>query len=172
MDFRTKLDDGKFAEMTNLQAVLRSGKTGEDDLGSFRTNKQVVDNTLTAQNIDTTPKQGTSDSEKVSLFRRQVDMRVASEQQQKGRKLTSIEVQAIADNLIVEARISKRPWFWPDKTKRVFELEPGESFDIEYDNIPSWEKVKIEQAMVRRNVPITPGAVVKIYQRKLEKDRE
>lgn len=168
LEHRDKLGDPEFKELVSIQTSLKKGD--DKDIAGFRTAKQVVDDSLAAAKIDPTPKPGSQDATKAAEFRRQVDMRIASLQDEKKAKLTPVEVQAVVDSMIVEGVTQKR-WWWTDVKKRAFEVKPGESFEVGYEDIPQSERSKIEAALKGRNIPVTEESVKGLYMKKLERDR-
>lgn len=168
LEYRDRLGETEFKEMVGIQTAMRKGD--DKDIAGFRTAKQVVDDSLAAAKIDPTPKPGSQDAMKAAEFRRQVDIRIAAMQDEKKAKLTPVEVQGIVDNMIVEGVTQKR-WWWADVRKRAFEVKPGESFEVEYEDIPQSERSKIEAALRGRNIPVTEESVKGLYMKKLERDR-
>lgn len=165
MRYRHELADTEFKELVAKQAALRQGKNVDEALDGYRTTKQIVDDALAAIGIDPTPKQGTKHAERVNAFRRAVDERILDLQDRTGKKATTQDVQAIVDTLIVRGRIPGSGILW-DTRKRLFELEPGEAFDVEVDEIPPAERRKIEEALRRHNRPVTPEAIVELFKLK------
>ena len=168
LEYRDRLGETEFKEMVSIQTSMRKGD--DKDIAGFRTAKQVVDDSLSAAKIDPTPKPGSKDAERAAEFRRQVDIRIASLQDEKKAKLTPVEVQGVVDSMIVEGVTQKR-WWWTDVKKKAFEVKPGESFEVEYEDIPPGERAKIEAALKGRNIPITEDSVKGLYMKKLERDR-
>lgn len=168
LEYRDRLGETEFKEMVSIQTAMRKGD--DKDIAGFRTAKQVVDDSLAAAKIDPTPKPGSPDATRAAEFRRQADVRIAALQEQKKTKLTPVEVQSVVDSMIVEGVTQKR-WWWTDVKKRAFEVQPGESFEVDYEDIPQSERTKIEAALKGRKIPVTQDSVKSLYMKKLERDR-
>jgi len=165
LQYRHELDHGKFAELARLQANLRSGKVEDEVLDGYRTKKQVVDDALASIKIDPTPKPGTKHAQTVNAFRKRVDEEIVALQGQTGKKATARDVQEIVDRLLIQGTVPGSGWIFDDR-KRLFELEPGEAFDVDVDEIPAAERQKIEEALKRANRPVTPATVLWLFKRK------
>lgn len=167
MLYRDKFSDPQFKELIDLQTSMRN-KDGKADpiLNGFRTDSEIVNSTLSEIGIDPTPKQGSDDAKQVNLFRQRVDEKIVQHQQVTGKKATTQEIQEIVDNMASQV-IKKKGFFW-DTKQRAFELNSGEDFeDVAIDAIPRSEKVKIEEALRRKNLPISDKSVKELYIRKL-----
>lgn len=165
MVYRPVMANAEFKELIDLQTGLRKGdEKAEKVLDGFRSDNQIVNDTLAAAGIDPTPKPGTPAAQKVNLFRSKVDEQVRAVQQKSGKKATNEELQSIADNLITEG-ITKKGWFW-DQKKRVFELAPGEKVEFSIKDVPRAERAKIEDALRRRNIPVSDEKILELYSRK------
>ncbi|HXF44859.1 MAG TPA: hypothetical protein VNK91_01955 [Burkholderiaceae bacterium] len=165
MQYRHELSDTEFKDLAGKQAALRQGKQIDEALDGYRTKKQIVDDALNAIGIDPTPKDGTKDARRVNEFRRQVDGHILDLQARTGKKATTKEVQEIVDTLLIKGRIPGSGYIW-DTRKRLYELAPGEAFDVDVDEIPRAERQKIEEALRRGNRPVTPAAIVELFKLK------
>ncbi len=166
--YRTKMADPEFKELVNLQASLRKGDhKAAKVLDGFRTDQSIVSDALNSAGIDPTPKQGKADATKVALFRRKVDEEIIKVQERSGKKATSLEVQGIVDNLMVQG-VTQKGWFF-DTKKRAFELNAGESLEIKATDVPKPERMKIEDALRRKGLPVTEKSVLELYSRKLSR---
>lgn len=169
MEYRPKMADAEFKELINLQTGLRNGDSGADAmLDGIRTDMQVVNDTLRAAGMNPTPKKGTNEAEKVSLFRAKVDEQVAIYKRQTGSKsIGNDKVQEIVDNLLVKGEVPGTGFFGLFKTKRsMFEVQPGEQIVIEVDDIPKAELNKIKDAMQRRGIPYSDQKAIELYSKK------
>lgn len=162
MEHRHELDNAKFSELARLQANLRSGKADDETLDGYRTKKQVVDDALASIRVDPTPKPGTKHAETVNTFRKRVDEEILAMQRQTGKKATSADVQEVVDRLLIQGTVPGSGWVFDDR-KRLFELQPGEAFDVGADEIPAAERKKIEEALTRANRPVTPATVAELF---------
>ncbi len=167
LEYKHKLGNTEFKQLTDLQASIRKGDGKADEkLDGFRTNQQIVDDTLRQAGLDPTPK-SSSDNKSVASFRRAVDGAVAAEERRKGKKLTNDEVQSIADNLVIKGKVPGSGWIW-DTEKRAFELSEGESLVVKPKDIPVVERRKIEAALRKHNRQVTDQSVLDLYNLKLQ----
>lgn len=163
MQYRHELSDADFKHMVSVQSQLRQGKQIDEALEGYRTKKQIVDSALTAAGIDATPKQGTSDSQRVYAFQKAVDDRILDLQTRTGKKATTEEVQGIVDDLLIKGKVDGT-WF---SRKRVYELGPGEDLVLKPSDVPAAERVKIEAALRSQRLPVTDQSVLDLYRAKI-----
>lgn len=123
IEARPYVDDQRFIELTNLQTGLRAGNTrATATLDGYMTDKQIVDTSL--KSIGITPKQKMS-YEKAT---RSIDERVQAWKQETGKsKIDNDSLRKIVDDEIKEGVVGEQFFFF-DKKRRKFELEPGEQF--------------------------------------------
>lgn len=166
MTYRNKMADAEFKELVNLQTGLRNGdERAEKLLDGYRTDNMIVNDALNSAGFDTSGKASKSDVEQVNRFRKMVDDQIIMYQRQTGKKATNDDVQRIVDNLMVKG-VTDKGFIW-DTKKRLFEVDPGESFELDIDSVPKSEKAKIEEALRRRNIPVTDATVLELYKRKV-----
>lgn len=159
LEYRASLSDSEFKEMIKLQSGLRKGDSkANDQLDGYRTNTQIVSDALTAAGI--------KNKEKSALFRQAVDREVKNLQEKTGKKVTNDELQSITDNLLTKVVVDKGIIF--DTTKSVFELDNQEILDVNLDEIPKNERVKIEDALRRRGIEPNEQAIIELFTKKLK----
>lgn len=167
MQIRTEMGDSEFKELISLQAGVRNkDATAEAKLDGYRTDASIVNDALTAVGIKPNDKAGTTDSQKVALFRRKVDETIATMQERTGKKATNSDVQAIVDNLMVNT-ITEKGVLWNTR-KRAFELNSGDQVDVDFTDIPKSEIPKIRDALQRRGRPVTNDAILDTYKKKIQ----
>ncbi len=167
MPYRPIMADAEFKDLITLQTGLRNGdeKAGKA-LDGFMTDQQIVNDSLLAAGIDSTPTAGKKDATRVMNFRRQVDVQVRAVQERTGKKATNEEVQSIVDNLMVKG-VTEEHWYG-NKKKPAFELADGEKLDLTVKDIPKGDRAKIEEALKRRNIAVTEDKILDLYSRKLK----
>lgn len=172
MQYRGELSNRHFEELARLQGSLRTGTKADEALDGYRTKKQIVDDSMRTIGLDPTVTDKTSKkkAEQVNLFRRRVDEEILALQAQTGKKATGQDVQAIVDNLLIKGTVPGSGWLWDD-SKRLYELKPGEAIDIPPDEIPPAERAKIEEALKRRNVAVTPANIAAAFRLKLQRQK-
>ena len=163
---RPNMANAEFKELINLQTALRKGKDSDKLLNGYRSNHQIVNDTLKEIDINPSPKAGTDEATRVNQFRRMVDDQVMLYQQQSGKKATTSDVQGIVDRLTTQV-ITDRGWIW-DTEALFFEAPPANPVDLELDQVPAGERAKIESALRKNNLPINEQNILNLYTRKLE----
>lgn len=167
MKYRTDMADTQFNELINLQTSLHK-QDGKADplLNGFTTNQEVVNDSLKAMGVNPTAKPGSDGATQVNQFRQMVDQQIINHQQTTGKKASTQEVQGIVDTLSQKV-IKDRGWFW-NTNARVYELPPGSNFEVDPKEIPRSDRIQIEDALKRNNLPVTDKSVTDLYQRKLQ----
>lgn len=168
--YRNQLSDERYKEMVDIWTGLKNGdEKTKNLLDGYRTDAQIVNDTLSAIGIDPTPKQGSDDSKKVALFRSKVDEEIRRKQSELGRKVNNQELQEIVDNFVVKGKVKGTGIFgYFQDEKRQFELEPGQDVEISPTDIPKAERQKIEAALKARKLPVSDQAIVELYRRKTQ----
>lgn len=167
MTYRSEMANTEFKELIDLQTGLRNG----DDktlklLDGYRTDNQIVNDALESAGFDTGSKASQKERERVNKFRRLVDEQVIELQKSTGKKATNEDIQMVVDNLMVQG-VTKKGIFW-DTKKRVFETDDGEQIEIEIKDIPKSERVKIQEALMRRGMPVTDQNIINLYSAKIQ----
>jgi hypothetical protein len=171
LSYRHKLSDAEFRHLTELQRSMRSGQETTDQkalLQGYRTTDRIVDDSLRTAGIDPTPKQGSSDAERVAKFRRLVDEYIIGYKIKNKTPLppSDIEIQQYVDQLLVKGKVRGSGIVWDD-TKFAFEADPEKAFVVSVKDIPPKEVTKIKEALRRMGSPITDAEVVATYNLKL-----
>lgn len=172
--YRGKLGPTEYKELIGAQESIRQGK-GVKELDGYLTKKQIVDDALSGIGVDPTPKPG-KQAKDVANFHRMVDNEIAAVEKVTGKKATNEEVQKITDKLTVQGRVPGSGIIFDDK-KRRFQLEPGESLEVDgktvvagnIKDVPAAERVKIEAALRRNGRPVNDTEILYRYNQKLEK---
>lgn len=154
--YRTKLDRKHWETLVNLQAGLRKQDArAQNELDGYRTNQQIVNDSLASAGFDPTPKDGTTNSKVVASFRRQVDEQVAQLESQTGKKVTNKELQGITDKLLTDVIVGKG-YFYGNRTKKQFQA---------IDDIPLADRVGISSELQKAGVVPTPENILRAYKR-------
>jgi len=167
---RSRLDDGDFNQLANLQRSIKAGKLTQAnaDLAGFRTKNDIVNDTLTQYGIDPSAKYDTAEGRAIAQLRRMLDLRVEAAQDAGG-KVTNVEVQQTLDEILSQSVTVPGSWwnFWPggksmsDTSKRVIDLDP--------EDVPASERQTIENALRKAGRPVTPTTVLDLYIRGLQR---
>jgi len=172
MKYRGNLSDGDFKEMVKLQADIRAGK-GESnrELDGYRSDQQIVNDSLNAAGIKSNPKAGTKDAERVARFRQMVDSHIKLQQDRTGKKATNEEVQGIVDRLLMQGEIPGTGFFGLFKsTKRLYEVDRGEKIAFSPEDIPMSERRRIEAALRANGIPVNDDNVFELFRQKVMTD--
>lgn len=170
LQYRDRLDEGDFKQLAGLQASLRSGgdrKAANESLEGIRTNMQIAQGTLRDMGVDTGDSREArdkGDTLRASRFMRRVDEAVLALQASSGRKASSTDVQAIADQLAQEV-VTEGPswWFGSPTTKRRYELTPEEQTRADYLAITPAERRQIDEALRKKGRPINDDERLNLY---------
>lgn len=118
MQFRPRMADDEFKEITKLQEHVRTGDPNKN-LTRVRTNDALVNSTLLTMGIDTTPRPGSSDATKAATFHRVFQNELTLFEAQKGGKTaTPQEVQQILDGMV--KKVTTEGWLFNSETPTVF----------------------------------------------------
>lgn len=106
-DWRNKLDDEHFDKLVNMQREAIAKEQGKQHdgalLANMRTTAQISSDMVNAQGWDPKTQSGAS---AIAEFNKQLDFRIAGEQAVKGEKLSAVEIQDIADKLLIEDKVT------------------------------------------------------------------
>ena len=167
-EYRGKLSDTEFKEMVHKQDAVKKGDTKVlKDLDGYRSNSMIVNDTLKAIGIDPNPKKGSKDATRAATFRKMVDDEIIATQEKTGKKATNEEVQGIVDRLTTNV-VTERGWLF-DTKKRLFEVQPNETAQVDVKEIPKEEIAKMEEVLKRKNIPVTNEILVQMYSKRISK---
>lgn len=159
---RSQVTQTEMSKLIDLQNGLRNrDEKTLKELDGYRTNNQIVNDTLNAINIDPTPKPGSKPAERADNFRQQVDAEIQSWQLANGKKAPNDVVQKIVNDLGKKV-VLDRGLIW-DTTKPVFELTPAD--------VPEADRQKISSALRARNRPVTDSEIFRYYLLKVQNGR-
>lgn len=169
-EYGEDLDFGKREKLLELKSKIAIGdERTVKELDGIRTKAEIVNTQLTKLGLTPNPT-NKLEAKQANEFRQIVDERVMTFQNDFGRKVTNEDLQKILDNLSTEI-ITEKGWFsFTDKTKKIYQLSTGDKIvDIDKEQVPRSERVKIEQALKNNGIPVTDDAVKALYLRKLRK---
>lgn len=174
---RSKLSDGEFKEMVDIQTQLRANRGKADEkLDDWATFDQVVSRRLVDAGMDPTESPKNGDAPRANAFRNLVGRTVAAEQARTGKKLGTEDIGKIADRLLIEQTIkTKRAWYsavnpfglnpfedgYSERKVRTFEI-PGAAAAIV--DVPPSERALIgTRFQARQGRAPTEAEVLGIY---------
>ena len=164
LQYRGKLDDVEFKQLTGLQLSMQRSdtKAADKDLAPFQTRSQLLDNTLTLHGIDPNAKPGTPEGQAIAQLRRMVDRRVEF-LQDSGKKATNADIQSEIDGLLSQSVTVPGSWWniFPggrsvsDTSKRLLNLTIGD--------VPATDRAQIEAALRARGRAVSDATVLDLY---------
>jgi hypothetical protein len=157
-----KLSPSDLKSFIDIQTEAKNGKT--DTLDGWRSDSEIVKGSMEAAGISVK-----DNKEKYDAFARQVDEQQQIMQQKLGRKLNNQEMQQVVDNLLVKGITSRG--FFLDTKKSLYEVKPGEKFEVDAKDVPASERSKIEAALKANGKPVTDANVLFYYTKKLQGSR-
>lgn len=166
-----KLSEPDYQQLVNLQMAMRNNDRTKVAplLDGWRTDTQILNNTLSAYGIPTEASQQTpAQASAIAQLQRMVDRRVDVAQQSPdgktpGKKVTPTEKQQILDELLGQEVTVKGSWWniWPggksvsDTQKRLI--------DVTIDDISAEDQASLTRALRDRHRPVTPQTIRDLY---------
>jgi hypothetical protein len=180
LEYRHLLSKEDFKQVAGWQLDVRQGGDKaalKPDLEGFRTNAQILEDTLVQNGVDPAAKYDTPQGKAVAQIRRMLDRRVAFLQAAHkdpttgkiipGRKVTETEIQAELD-LIMSATSNEsgqpvswwslvRPdkYDWKDRTRRLI--------DYTIADVPLATRRQLEKTLKERGTPINDSTVLDAF---------
>ena len=169
--YRSKLDDGDFKHLVELQMSIRKGDApkAEEATHEFRTHDQVLKDSLTQYGIDPTPKDGTPEAKAIAQLRRMLDLRVEASQtpDSHGKKKppTNAEVQATLDTLLGQQTTVPGSWWniWPGGKAGPWGSDTKRLIDTTIDDVPAATRKAIEDGLRAKRRPVTDATVLNTF---------
>lgn len=171
LDYGYKMTNSERHELIETQANLKKNDEKTDSLLSdFRTKDEVITGVL--KRIGIRPDSKSKDvQDKIDQFRAMVAEQQRAYQQQTGKMATNADLEGFANQLagkaVEEKGIYGFHWLL-DKNVPFFEVPRGADFSVKIDEVPRSERIKIEDALTRSNVPITDSNIINLYSQKLK----
>ena len=152
---RGKLADGEFKELVNLQSGIIKG-TAKEELTGIRNDRQLVNDSLVQAGIKLKSK------EAVEFYRKVDEHVLLYKKRTQKNDVPQPELQSIVDNLLTVVD----PGFFNDT--RLFQAKEGQSIAVDPEDVPRTERLKIREALQKRNTPVTEDRIIELYNRKLQ----
>jgi hypothetical protein len=165
LPYRNSLDNATFKQLTDLQYSIRKGDRENADkvLGGFRTNVQIVDDSLTSYGMDPNSKDPATKSA-IAELRRMLDTRVQAQESLTGKKPTNDDIQTNLDAILSQTRTTPGSWWglvpfngvsFSSTSKRLIELTPAD--------VPAADRTQIEDSLRRHGLPVSDATVLDVY---------
>jgi hypothetical protein len=166
MAYRPYLDDGDFKQIVNLQLAIKKGDRAKADvdLAGFRTKGEILENTLTQYGINPKAKPESAEGKAIAQLQRMLDRRVEAAQQ-RGQKVTNVEIQQTLDGLLSQGVDLPGSWWnaWPGGRPGPWGSERKRLIDLSISDVPPATRKDIEQRMRARGRPVTDATVLETY---------
>jgi len=156
-----RIEDTDLKELKRLQNNIREGKQKEADtqLDDFRTETQIINNTLGQMGIDAGLKENHATASRVHQM---VGERAGALARATGKPPTNEDIQAIADD-IVATSYTVDGWIWDTEKPLV---------QVTIRDIPREDRRQIEAALREANRVVTDEAVVDLYIQTKQQERK
>lgn len=173
LEYRHELGDSEFKKLSALQSSLRRGEDKDrKELDGLETKNSIINGALDRMGVKQGSKANKDHAENEARFRKAVDDRVIQLQERTGKKVNNDELREIVDDLSIEV-ITDHGFLWglgPNSTKRLFQLNPGDSATVDFDEIPAFEVAKIRQALERTGVKSpSEDQIAELYSKKVSR---
>lgn len=128
------------------------------------TRNQVVNQALAGMGIETGSKASTNDIQRADEFRSVASRAYESWLAANPGKETmpETEFRQMINRLAVEVKLPDSGLIFDD-TARVYQLPEGQPVRIDVEDVPATDRRMIEDALIRRQLPVTDEAVVNYY---------
>lgn len=169
MQYRGRLSDEKFSQLTEVQLSIRNKEASRADVGDFQSREHLVSTTLDSYGIETRESKQTPEQRKaIGELYRLLDQRTATQAALTGKKPTNQDVQSALDQILSTSLDVKGSWwnFWPrngaffDSTK-PFLGKDGTTITI--GDVPQVERTQIEAALRRKGRPVNDTTVLDLF---------
>jgi len=169
LQYRHKLDEVEFKQLSGLQLSIRSGnaKAADKDLAGFRTKSEILDDSLRQYGIEPGGKDQTPEERNaIAQLRRMLDLRIDGQQELTGKKATNPDIQQAVDDLLsARAEVKEEgtwsgfftsaPFFDTTTTKRLIDLKPGD--------VPAQYRMQIVEALNKARRPVSDTTILDMY---------
>lgn len=162
MEYSDKLSQPHFMQLRSAQQSIRNGNAVDDKLRWIKNEGQVIDGVMESIGID--PKKNPEDAR--AFYGRMQDMMTLYQQDNGGKRPSPTEWERMVKQQAVQAKLPGTGfWGYFQDTARAFELPEGTPANVDIDQVPSQDRLQIEDALRRRGLPVTDEAIVGYYLR-------
>lgn len=151
-----KLSPGDFKSLLGMQKAIKKGSSEYDEqFGSFISNTQVMNNTLTEIGI--------KDKAKQAKFKSEVQAQALQWQRvNQKKKIPNDVLKEISDRLAMEVVVDKG--FFNDTERRAFEVSPTESVEeIDFEQIPENDRKELRNYFTKKNIEFNEEQAAELY---------
>ena len=161
-DYRNELSKQDFDEMVDIQAKIRNKNADVlTELDGFLGHSATVKNEVVQSGYE-------PDDEEMALLLGKVDNYIKKRKIETGKKdIPTQETRSFVRRMIMDGEVKWGLW---DPDKKLFEVQPGEEFLFDIDDIPIAERRMIEEKLASKLKPATEDDIVRIYRDKITRD--
>lgn len=140
-----------FERLLKAQSEIRSGKAGPE-----LTFINTLDETVKSKYMGATGKNtlAKADNAKLASFTEVLQKAVQEEERLSGKKMTRTEIEAKADQLLLQGMVDPSGWF-NTREFLAYELAP--------EDIPEAERMEIIKSLQKRGIPVTTSNIQSLY---------
>lgn len=154
-EYKRFLSSSDFQELSRMQGEARKGDPNKQ-LTRIQNASQMIDDTLQALGVKTTPSASKGEAEKANSFRRLAQQQITAFEVEQKREATAEEQRKIIDRLAMPTFLGKGFW-GGDNTKPAYE--------VKITDVPATERAKIVEALKSVGRSVTDDAIVDLYRR-------
>lgn len=163
MQYRSKLADSEFKELTSLQDGQKKGdRVVMDKLAGYDNKFSVVRSAMNQAGLDVNADPKTDEGKYVINVRRMVDTEEADTVSASGGKpLTPAQYNDIVSRVMVKSLTDPSSYF--KRKMAAYQVLPGQNFGVDIKDIPSKDKAEIVRSLSSRGLPTDDQAVIHLY---------
>jgi hypothetical protein len=152
LQWLSKLSPSDVQEMVKLQDSIRKGdeKEANKALDDFRTERQVIDNTLSTMGINPSLKENDATVARVHQI---VGEQAGAFSRLTGKKPNNDDLQRIVDS-VVKTNYTVKGWIWDSEKPLV---------GVTIADIPSKDRAQIEDALRKANQAVSDNAILDLF---------
>lgn len=165
LEYRAKLGDTEFKQLTGLQLSIRNGDRAKADkeLSDFNIHNDIVNDTLSVYGVDPHAKPASAQGVAIANLRGMLRTRVQAMEQLTGKKPTPDDIRGTLDELLSTSVKVPGSWWniFPggapffDSDKRIIDLTIGD--------VPAGDRTQIEDALKRAGRPVSDQTVLNLF---------
>ena len=173
-----KLSKEDFKQLGDIQAAIVKGDRVAAEkfgLAGFRTNQEVINNSLTQYGFPINPTDQSADQKnQVAELHRAVDQQVAIQEQTIGKKASPQDVQRIVDGILSTPGSRTTGGFFrsiPLIGSMFSPYQTGSVIETTIGDVPASDRAMIEKSLRSQNLPVSDVTILNTYIQKLYRER-
>lgn len=165
LQWKDKLGETELKQLANLQLSIKAGnaKQADKDLAGFRTNTQILDDSLVHYGIDPKTKDK-AEIDAIATLRRTLDLRLEHQQLGTGKKPTNEDIQLQLDQILSVSKNTPGSWWsiFPGTASTWSGTRTG-IFATVKDIPADYRRDVLERALRDSGRPVTDQTVLDLY---------